>query len=592
MSYIGYVRNKYREEARKHAINRNIDVSVTIDENGHEVEDPLWDAYRHTFASAAMTQDYSSFAASMAGSLQELIGQVYPGKHPDGTAKEPQSTEERNMDFWNNAVGRTIGENSNTRDEIDAWVFQVLFSGVLIIDYKTDTRNYFQAVIPAGGGDGLDDAQAALDGTENDSSQEPVDSSQEPVDSSQEPVDSSQEPVDSSQETENDSQNTQNSEENQNSSQNSGTIYQSPDNTGQTTNPTVFKGGGPFSRVVAAKFSRSVLFEFRFIRDDGVTITPDLEENLEIALYDPTGTPLCTCYSPSLTFREEKPGLVASFNYVDDHYRLKLELQPTYELTGLSAQNLECILMTRGSKTLETVYDRAYYPEKTATLIAPGRHTITLPYWYQTIQFNHPTLKKTEKVITQYSSIPYRAEVEVIGAQPLAYFNMALLGVVWNPLPDLSGWHGTYDIRDVCVGGILMAPFQYQEKLTQPTGEPANHQDQHYILYEDVIVKLSLSACPSGWNALSVALASDFGFSYQLPYIPPGGDMVDVSHPISDFGKNMAGKAFTITGDLLWSGGDFTYSTGNNPYYLNQNATMVESPVMDFDLILFKPLPE
>ncbi len=448
-----------------------------------------------------------------------------------------QGPKERNMDLWNNAKGRYIGINAADRQEIADWVHQAIVDKELITDFS-DTRTYysdlsnfvvFQKHVPKEVG---------------------------------------------------------------NDSQSSNTIYQVPDETPDSTPTPSAMYVGPFARPIAARLSRNVDYEFTFVRDDGTTITPDLEEGLEIVLYDPEGKGLCTCYSQSLTFREEIPGLVASFNFINGSYRLELELEPMKELTGLTKPEIKCRLLTRGSKTIETVYSRAYYPEKGIHLIAPGSHTITIPYWYSMIQIEHPTLYKTEKTITIRSSIPFRADLDISNAQPLGNFLLPRLGVVWVPKPDLSGWAGSMDIRDVCISGTLHSPWQASEDTPPPTDMPTSHLERRYIVYENVVVKIALSACPGGWNALAVDLGSDLGFSHHLPYVPPGSVGVDLEHPISDFGKNLAGKSFKVTGELLWSGSQFTYSTGENPIHTNQIATLVESPVMDFDLINFQPLPE
>ena len=65
------------------------------------------DAFRHAYVSAALAQDYTAF-------LSKIAGDDFENK---GDAKG-QLPKERNMDDWNNAVGREIGSSTDTREEI------------------------------------------------------------------------------------------------------------------------------------------------------------------------------------------------------------------------------------------------------------------------------------------------------------------------------------------------------------------------------------------------------------------------------------------------------------------------------------------
>ena len=65
------------------------------------------DAFRHAYTSAAITQEHGALIALIAGHANEIKG-----------ALKGQDSKERNMDNWNNAVGRDIGEVADSRDEI------------------------------------------------------------------------------------------------------------------------------------------------------------------------------------------------------------------------------------------------------------------------------------------------------------------------------------------------------------------------------------------------------------------------------------------------------------------------------------------
>ena len=82
------------------------------------------DAYRHAYVSAAMTYDYNKFVAYVAGTAHEIKGELF-GNQPVG---------QRNMDLWNNAEGRDIGNAASSREMIAQSVFDSLQNGNLITD--------------------------------------------------------------------------------------------------------------------------------------------------------------------------------------------------------------------------------------------------------------------------------------------------------------------------------------------------------------------------------------------------------------------------------------------------------------------------
>ena len=57
------------------------------------------DAFRHAYVSAIFTHEYGSNVAELFGRLNELTSIFSPGSSPG----------EKNMDLWNNAVGRRYG---------------------------------------------------------------------------------------------------------------------------------------------------------------------------------------------------------------------------------------------------------------------------------------------------------------------------------------------------------------------------------------------------------------------------------------------------------------------------------------------------
>ena len=97
------------------------------------------DAFRHAYTSAAMTQDHGALIALIAGHANEIKG-----------ALNGQDSKARNMDNWNNAVGRDIGEVAGSRAEIGELVYEALNNGELITDPfdPSDAREYEYVPLP------------------------------------------------------------------------------------------------------------------------------------------------------------------------------------------------------------------------------------------------------------------------------------------------------------------------------------------------------------------------------------------------------------------------------------------------------------
>src|SRR3546814_11629629 len=72
-----------------------------------------WDAYRHAYASGEMTREYGEGTANIAGEANEIYGDLHHDQ-PDW---------EKNMDRWNNATGREIGQSSSSSQETAQRVF-------------------------------------------------------------------------------------------------------------------------------------------------------------------------------------------------------------------------------------------------------------------------------------------------------------------------------------------------------------------------------------------------------------------------------------------------------------------------------------
>lgn len=116
---------RYMNEANYYASLYGLDPS-TASKDGH------WDAFRHAYASAAMTREYGNLAAHLFGDLNEVNGDLFHG----------QKSYPKHMDRWNNAVGRGLAAGAMDNDEIADRVHDALKRGDLIIDLDQDGRYY------------------------------------------------------------------------------------------------------------------------------------------------------------------------------------------------------------------------------------------------------------------------------------------------------------------------------------------------------------------------------------------------------------------------------------------------------------------
>jgi hypothetical protein len=104
--------------------------SQKADELGIPVSNGNWfghndprDAFRHAYSSAILTFEYGSTVAYTAGAVNEWIGALWS-----------QPSYEAGMDTQVNTVGRRIGQNVRSRDEIAQRVYAALAEGKLISD--------------------------------------------------------------------------------------------------------------------------------------------------------------------------------------------------------------------------------------------------------------------------------------------------------------------------------------------------------------------------------------------------------------------------------------------------------------------------
>lgn len=117
--------NRYLLEADAYAGKFGLD-RKTATTDGH------WDAFRHAYASAAMTKEYGRLAAHLFGDVKEVHGDLF----------QSQKSFSKHMDRWNNAVGRRLATGATDQDEIARRIYDALRNGDLMIDLEQDARYY------------------------------------------------------------------------------------------------------------------------------------------------------------------------------------------------------------------------------------------------------------------------------------------------------------------------------------------------------------------------------------------------------------------------------------------------------------------
>ena len=109
-----------------------------INNTASDLVDNDVDAFRHSYVSGRYTQEYGKTAAKILGDLQEF----FPGGSSD-----PQSSElAKNMDRWNNTVGRRYGGEVKSRHELAVLLQRALENGELIVSLE-DLREFGEETI-------------------------------------------------------------------------------------------------------------------------------------------------------------------------------------------------------------------------------------------------------------------------------------------------------------------------------------------------------------------------------------------------------------------------------------------------------------
>lgn len=113
--------------------------SGKVDVTAFGLEDNDVDAFRHAYVSGVFTQEFGEKTANILGILNEY---TLPAMYSNSI--NPKA---RNMDLWNNRVGRKYGKKTTGRKTLLKLIHQALKRGELIINLK-DPREFAGATTP------------------------------------------------------------------------------------------------------------------------------------------------------------------------------------------------------------------------------------------------------------------------------------------------------------------------------------------------------------------------------------------------------------------------------------------------------------
>lgn len=142
----------YGEKAEQYGYKYNLKTNPIENEQGHNDE---VDAFRHAYMQAYITVNQGKEVAKIIGDIYERWGDY----------TEAQDAKERNMDLWNNEIGRQIGEEVKNEtshfkdlttqkmleDMIAEKIYERMQNGDIITDPQKDKRIYKENGQPTGG---------------------------------------------------------------------------------------------------------------------------------------------------------------------------------------------------------------------------------------------------------------------------------------------------------------------------------------------------------------------------------------------------------------------------------------------------------
>ena len=104
----------------------------SFDLSSGEFYDNDIDAIRHAYTSGIFTQEYGEKVTEILGDMNELV--------PLGGNSSSNSSISKNMDQWNNRIGRKLGLKTSGKLKLFKLILKALKNGELIIDPENDPR--------------------------------------------------------------------------------------------------------------------------------------------------------------------------------------------------------------------------------------------------------------------------------------------------------------------------------------------------------------------------------------------------------------------------------------------------------------------
>lgn len=104
----------------------------SFDLSSGEFYDNDIDAIRHAYTSGIFTLEYGEKVTEILGEMNELA--------PFGGNSSSNSSNSKNMDLWNNRIGRKLGLKTSGKLKLFKLILKALKNGELIIDPENDLR--------------------------------------------------------------------------------------------------------------------------------------------------------------------------------------------------------------------------------------------------------------------------------------------------------------------------------------------------------------------------------------------------------------------------------------------------------------------
>ena len=346
----------------------------------------------------------------------------------------------------------------------------------------------------------------------------------------------------------------------------------------------------PFDKITGIQFS-GMTYALN-IRDDRGNSIANGRLIVTISLYAPNGQALIIGNPDEPhAYYEPVSGLVTRFEYLPSSAAVVITFSRRIVQESFGLTNLSCYVVTEGPTTVETVYNRYYSGNLGGELLKPGLHEIVIPYFRRVDQYfdNGSTIRVLNTQID--SSIPYNPIFRIEGGLSTALFKLSMMGVVWQPNANLTGWIGAFIVTNVCASGSINIPWQYPD-IAPPGYLPTSQNDRVRRVYQNVLIEVALGACPGNWDASLIDVDTNFGYSGTIPYVAQDGPGMNATFNLGAYSPEYD-RQFTRTYTLVQGPLLFTYDTeGTEGLIPDQMATLVRLKPERFDRMAFNPLSE